>query len=238
MKLSVIIPTLNEYNYISNTIESAKHSAVLGAPHEIIVVDCGSTDGTPYLVEQMRVRLIKNHSSMAGRAEPLNVGGEIATGDVLLFLDADSILPFGYDRAISNALLNSEIVGGAFEFALDGEGFGLRLVELINRIRYRISHEFYGDQGIFVRTEIFQKIGGFPRTRILESSEFCSAMGKIGKLVLIRKFINTSPRRFHDGGVYKVLASDIKIWWLNLIGRPVDHFGNNYWKENIIRGKN
>ncbi|MFQ5786564.1 MAG: glycosyltransferase family 2 protein [Thermodesulfobacteriota bacterium] len=238
MKLSVIVPTLNEYDFISNAINSVRLKAVKGTPHEIIVVDCGSTDGTPYLVKQMKVKLIQCIPSMAGRAEPLNEGASVATGDVLLFLDADSILPIGYDRDISNALLNTEIVGGAFEFALDGKGFGLRLVELINRIRYRISHQFYGDQGIFVRAGVFHKIGGYPKKKILESSEMCSTMSRMGKLVLIRKSVRTSPRRFIEGGVYRVLANDIKIWWLNIIGRPVDHFGNNYWKENIIRGRN
>ncbi|MDA2918292.1 TIGR04283 family arsenosugar biosynthesis glycosyltransferase [Desulfobacterota bacterium AH_259_B03_O07] len=238
MKLSVIIPALNEYNYISNTIDSIRLKAILGNPNEIIVVDCGSTDGTPDLVKQLRVKLIQCIPSMAGRAEPLNLGASAATGDVLLFLDADSILPIGYDSDISNALLNTEIVGGAFEFALDGKGFGLRLIELINRIRYRISHEFYGDQGIFVRTGVFHKLGGYPKREILESSEFCSSIRRTGKLALVRKCVKTSPRRFHEGGVYRVFVNDVKIWWLNLIGRQVDRFGNKYWKENIMRGKN
>jgi rSAM/selenodomain-associated transferase 2 len=237
MHLSVIIPALNEYNYISETVRAVRHNAIIGGPHEIIVVDTGSADGTPKIARELGVKLIEISPDIAGRAGALNKGASISTGDVYLFLDADTILPEGYDAAIKAVMENLDIAGGAFEFALNGKGFGLRVVELINRLRYRISHQFYGDQGIFVRATVFRRVGGYPKKGILEASDFCSSVKKVGKLALIRKKIKTSPRRFLEGGVYRVLAGDIIIWWLDLMGKPVDQFADNYWKKNIYKAK-
>ena len=237
MHLSVIIPALNEYKYISETVRAVRHNAINGGPHEIIVVDTGSADGTPKIARGLGVKLIEISPDIAGRAQALNKGASISTGDVYLFLDADTILPEGYDAAIEAVMENLDIAGGAFEFALDGKGFGLRVVELINRIRYRISHQFYGDQGIFVRATVFRRVGGYPKKGILEASDFCSSVKKVGKLALIRKKIKTSPRRFLDGGVYRVLAGDIIIWWLDLMGKPVDQFADDYCKKNTQKAK-
>jgi rSAM/selenodomain-associated transferase 2 len=237
MHLSVIIPALNEHQYMSDTIQAVRHNAIIGGPHEIIVVDTGSVDGTPKIARELGVKLIEIRPEIAGRAQALNAGASISTGDVYLFLDADTILPEGYDAAIKTVLENHDIAGGAFEFALDGKGFGLRVVELINRIRYRISDQFYGDQGIFVRATVFREAGGYPNKGILEASDFCSSLKKIGKLALIRKKIRTSPRRFVEGGVYRVLAGDLRIWWLDLIGKPVDQFADIYWKKNKYKAK-
>ncbi|MGB7290867.1 MAG: TIGR04283 family arsenosugar biosynthesis glycosyltransferase [Thermodesulfobacteriota bacterium] len=237
MHLSVIIPALNERQYISDTLHAVRHNAIIGGPHEIIVVDTGSADGTPEIARALGVKVIEIRPEIAGRAQALNTGAGISTGDVYLFLDADTILPEGYDAAIKTVMEDQDIAGGAFEFALDGRGFGLRVVELTNRIRYRISHQFYGDQGIFVRATAFRGVGGYPKKGILEASDFCSSLKKVGKLALIRKEIKTSPRRFLEGGVYRVLAGDIKIWWLDLMGKPVDQFTDIYWKKNIYKAK-
>ena len=236
MKLSIIIPTLNESQYLPATIHSIREQAVLREHHEVIVVDCGSTDGTVNIALQLGVIPIQMEYTLTGRAFALNKGAEVATGNVFLFLDADTLPPVGYDEAIQSALEDPGIVGGAFEFALDGRGFGLRLVELINRLRYRISQRYYGDQGIFVRANVFRMYGGYPPRRILEAAYFCTSLKRIGKLTLIKKPMKTSPRRFLEGGVYSVLAKDIKIWCLDLMGKPVDRYADSYWGENL-RGK-
>ncbi len=237
MRLSVIIPALNECKYISNTIGAVMRNAVIGQPHEIVVVDTGSTDGTPEIVKKLGVKLVEIKPDIPGRSQALNTGAGVSTGDVYLFLDADTILPEGYDAAIKTVLQNQNIAGGAFEFSLEGNEFSLRVVELINRIRYRLSHRFYGDQGIFVRASVYREVGGYPTKRILEASDFCSLLKKVGKLALIRQKVRTSPRRFLEGGVYRVLASDIRIWWLDLIGISVDKLGDAYWKKNIYKAK-
>ena len=157
MKLSVIIPTLNEAAYIPATIEKIMQNASLGEPYEIIVVDSGSTDETCEIANKLGAKIVPAKSSLPGRAYVLNEAAESATGDVFLFLDADTLVPQGYDESMERALTNPNVVGGAFEFCLDGEEFGLRVVEFVNRIRYRIRQRYYGDQGIFVRAGVLKK---------------------------------------------------------------------------------
>ncbi len=236
MRLSVIIPTLNEAGYLAAAVAQARLRAALGPPHEIIVADCGSADGTAGLAARLETQLAQGRPAFSSRAAALNGGAAVATGDVLLFLDADTMVPRGYDRAIRQALGGPQVVGGAFEFALDGPQLGLRLVEVINRVRYRLWPLYYGDQGVFVRALAFRQVGGYPERRLLEASDFCKRLGRRGKLVLVRKYARTSARRFVEGGIYHVLAHDCRIWWRDLLGLPTEQFGPAYQEDNLLRG--
>jgi rSAM/selenodomain-associated transferase 2 len=236
MRLSIIIPTLNEVHHLSAAVAQARIQAVLGEPHEIIVADCGSVDGTADLAVSLRTHLVQVRPEQCSRAVALNCGALEATGDVLLALDADTLVPHGYDRAIRHALRDPHVIGGAFEFALEGPQLGLRLVEVINRIRYRLWPLYYGDQGIFIRAAVFRKVGGYPERLILEASDFCRRVRREGRLVLLPKYMKTSARRFVEGGIYRVLAHDCRIWWLDLLGRKTEQFGPAYQRNNIFRG--
>ncbi len=238
MYLSIIIPTLNEAGYLATTIECLKQNSVLDDKKEIIVIDSGSSDNTCEIAREFKVRLIKGQKRKLGKAHVLNEAAQVAEGEAYLFLDADTLVPPGYDKMVDTALSNPEVVGGAFEFALDGTEFGLRVVELINRIRYRICQRYYGDQGIFVRANMFRRVGGYPEIGLLEAAYLCKKLKKNGKLKLIKEHMKTSPRRFIDGGIYRVLSSDIKIWFLDLIGVGIDKYAPAYWKENKVRSKN
>lgn len=236
MTLSIIIPTLNEEEYLASTIEHLRKCS--NNEHEIIVIDSGSRDKTCDIAKSLGLNLIQCDSNSLGKSHILNQAAERAAGDVLLFLDADTLVPAEFDRLIESSLLDTGVVGGAFEFTLDGPEFGLRVVELINRTRYRVRQRFYGDQGIFVRTEVFERVGGYPEIDLLESAYLCRNLRKHGKLKLIKEEIRTSPRRFIDGGIYRVLWGDIKIWFLDLIGMSVSKYAAPYWKENKSRSKN
>ena len=185
IKLSIIIPTLNEADYITSTLSSIIVNKCYENKPEIIVVDSGSTDNTADIARPLVDKLILLKPASSGKWEALNKGAEKCSGEILLFLDADTIVPKNYDREIENVLMKSNIVGGAFEFTLDGEEFGLRVVELINRVRYRVRHSFYGDQGFFVRSDIFHKAGMFPARRLFETSAMCRKLRRYGKLILI-----------------------------------------------------
>ena len=238
MKFSIIIPTLNEAAYLAETLQQIKSSTSLGEPYEIIVIDSGSYDTTCEIAQKLEVKLLQYKSGSLGKAEALNEAAQSASGDVYLFLDADTLVPEGFDTLIKSALIDPKVVGGAFEFTLDGPDFGLRVVEFINRVRYRIRQRYYGDQGVFVRAEIFLRAGGYPKIALMESTHLCKKLRKLGKLVLINENMKTSPRRFIDRGIYRVLASDIKIWFLDFIGVSVDKYASSYWKENQLRFKN
>jgi len=181
MKLSVIIPTLNEESCIARTLEEVRSKARPGNLHEVIVVDTGSTDGTTGIVSGLAgVTLLQPEACAPGRGQGLNIGSNHATGDALLFLDADTSPPEGYDEAIENALADPNVAGGAFEFALDGPDFIFRVIEAINRAHYRLLKLYHGDQGMFVRTGLFREIGGFPQRGILESYYLCRLLKQRG----------------------------------------------------------
>ncbi len=235
MNLSIIIPTLNEADYLASTIEHLRQNS--SSDHEIIVIDSGSTDLTCEIADTLGVKLINYKGKVLGKAQVLNHAAGFASGEVFLFLDADTLVPTGFDISITAVLMDREVVGGAFEFTLDGPEFGLRVVELINRTRYRVRQRYYGDQGVFVLSDTFSRIGGYPEVSLFESAHLCKSLRKEGKLKLIRKKIMTSPRRFLDGGIYNVLWGDIKLWFFDLMGVSVEKYAAPYWKENELRSK-
>jgi glycosyltransferase involved in cell wall biosynthesis len=236
MRLSILIPTLNEAAHLSQAVAHARRRTTLGPPHEIIVADCNSSDGTADLAVRLGTRLVQGRPSLSSRAAALNRAAAAATGDVLLALDADTLVPRGYDAAIRRALRDPYAVGGAFEFALDGTHPGLRVVEFVNRVRYRLWPWYYGDQGVFVRAAVFRRVGGYPERRLLEASDFCKRLEREGRLVLVRRYMRTSARRFVEGGVFRVLAHDVRIWGLDMLGRPTEQFGLDYQEHNRRRG--
>jgi glycosyltransferase involved in cell wall biosynthesis len=237
MKLSIVIPTLNEARFLAAAVEGVRGRGLAGPRPEVIVADCGSTDGTAELAKGLGVQVLRPPPALESRAAACNAGAACASGDVLLFLDADSLVPRGYDAAMVRALGDPRVIGGAFEFALDGREWGLRVVEIINRVRYRMWPWYYSDQGLFVRTAAFRKVGGFPRRRIMESSDLCRLLWRRGRLALIPRPLRTSSRRFLAGGVWRVLGHDVAIWFLDLVGRPTEHFGAAYQEDNRCRGR-
>ncbi|MGF1580897.1 MAG: TIGR04283 family arsenosugar biosynthesis glycosyltransferase [Gemmataceae bacterium] len=238
MRLSVIIPTLNEELFLTRAIHSLRANRTTGIEQEILVADCGSIDKTRDIAANHQIRALTREPRLDSRAAALNFGATHAQGDVLLFVDADTLVPRGYDQAIQQSLRSPRVVGGAFEFALDEKHPNLRLVELVNRIRYRIWPDYYGDQGIFIRAEVFRFVAGYPERKILEASDFCRKVQRVGKMALIRRPMVTSSRRFLEGGILKVLAKDAWIWGRDRLGVSTEQFGRGYQQNNHDRGRN
>ena len=234
-RFSIIIPTLNEIDSIEATVGRARITAA-AHDYEIVVADSGSSDGTVALARGLDTRVVVD-AEVRCRAEACNLGAGAARGEIFVFLDADTRTPNDFLDAIEHVLRRPGTIGGAFEFALTGRGLSLRVIELINRIRYRIWRRYYGDQMLFVRADDFRAVGGFPARRILESSDLCLLLARRGRLRLVRQQVLTSSRRFLDGGVWRVFGSDIWIWFLDLIGLKTDRFGARYWNYNRLRGQ-
>ncbi|AHM58584.1 family 2 glycosyl transferase [Flammeovirgaceae bacterium 311] len=232
MKLSIIIPTCNEEDYLQKTLNAASNHASGKHGIEILVIDCGSTDGTTDIIRQKSVVVVTNPMLAGKKWASLRMGARLAQGDVFLFLDADTLLPPDYDVAIANVLQNERIIGGAFEFSFVEKSPLLSLVTYINRIRYRFRKRFYGDQGIFVRRTAYVISGGWPERQLMEAAYFCKKLQEHGKLALIQPAVRTSARRFIQGGVLKVFFKDIRIWWEDLIGKDVERYGEQYWQHN------
>lgn len=235
----MVVPTLNEARWLAAAVGSVRDGARAGGAFEVVVADCGSADGTVELARELGCRVVggaEGEDDLDARGPAADAGGRAARGDVLLFLDADCRLPPGWDRAVAGALADPEVVGGGFEFSLDGPGPGLRVVEAVDRLRYRTSHLFYGDQAVFVRAEAWRAVGGFRGARILESAQLCRRLKKRGRLELLPFAVAASPRRFERGGVARVLAADVALWLAGLLRLPIDRLGGTlYWRENRRR---
>ncbi len=195
-KISIIIPVLNEANTICSVLVG-----VLDAQNvEVIVVDGGSHDDTIAIAQSLGVKVI---SAPAGRASQMNAGAAVATGNILLFLHADTRLPAGFDTLILQALQDSRTVGGAFELRIDAKLRGLRLIEKMVNMRSRWLSMPYGDQAIFLKATVFHEIGGFPNLPIMEDFELMRRLKHCGKITILPAAVLTSGRRWQKLGVVK-----------------------------------
>lgn len=239
MKLSIIIPTYNEADNILKTLQGL-HERASENPFEILIIDCGSSDETLASIHYPEVISVSNPRLAGKKYSSLRLGAKLAQGNVLLFLDADTLVPQDYDAAIAEALKDQKVVGGAFEFSFDKLSFSLYCIAFINRIRYRVRKRFYGDQGIFVRKRVYEEAGGWPARTLLEAAYLCKNLQKFGKMRLLRRSVITSSRRFTEGGIWRVFKHDMKIWLMDLLGMDVEKYGAEYWqknKENGLKGE-
>jgi len=192
-RVSVVIPTLNEATNIAFLLEKIRASD----PHEIIVADGGSADGTIGLAEKSGARVV---SAPIGRAAQMNHGASIATGEFLLFLHADTVPPVGYCTIISEILNRPGTSAGAFRFQLD-DGIGASsLIEQLVHLRCKLFGTPYGDQGLFLRRCLFEKTGGFPDRPVLEDLGIIKRLRKRGMVRITREPAVTSSRRWRNGG--------------------------------------
>lgn len=202
MKVSVIIPTLNEAGSITRTIEA------IGSDAEVIVVDGGSTDSTVDRAFSLGARIIR---SKAGRGLQMDSGARSATGDLLLFLHADTLLPEGWSGSIEQALENEEVVAGGFSLSIDSTLARFRLIEYFTNLRSRSLGLIYGDQAIFARRDPFFEAGGFGKLPLMEDVDCVKKLSRLGRVVTLNKSVLTSPRRWNNGGVVK---NTFKNWLL------------------------
>ena len=235
LKLSIIIPSLNEEDYLGQCLESVRQNSQKPKEIEVLLVDSGSHDRSTEIARKAGSKVLSPKIKGLNKAIALNFAAERAKGEILLFLDADSTPPPQFDFHIYKALDDLKTVGGAFHFYFIERSLGLRFVEIVNRARYRIWKKYYGDQGIFVRRATFKKIGGYPPCSILEASKLCERLKQEGSLKLIPLCMRTSARRFIEGGVSKVFLRDIRIWFYDLIGLDTEKFAASYWNYNTKR---
>lgn len=234
--VSIIIPTLNEAKNLAATIAHLRRASEQG-PVELIVSDCNSSDGSAALARSLGAKAVVQGARC--RADALNRGASCARGDVLLFVHADTLLERGFVRRIERALRDENIVGGAFDFAFADDPRTrpwqrrqLDFVILVNRCRFRLTGNFYGDQAIFVRRHIFDRIGGFPNLRLLEDVGFCRQMRRLGRTAILQPPVLTSPRRFLSRGVTRQLIQDMIILGCDNLGLAPEIMWDGYQQWN------
>ena len=187
--LSIIIPTLDEAGSIGATLDALAREA---EGFEVIVVDGGSLDGTAELVRSRGVKLIE---SARGRGRQLDAGARAASGRALWFLHADTLPSAGFAGAIEEALNDPSVVAGNFDVYFDGGRPAARFLTWLYP-QLRKLGLCYGDSGIFVRREAYERVGGFRDFPIFEDLDLVRRLGKVGRVAHLRARVTTSSRRF------------------------------------------
>ena len=175
----------------------ARHLRALShlAPYEIIVVDGGSGDRSGEICRQFDVKLI---SSERGRARQMNHGARQASGEVLLFLHADTRLPQSAFADIAAALRDPRYLGGRFDVDLEGRHRMLKIISALINYRSRATKVGTGDQALFVRRAVFERMGGFPEISLMEDVAFCRQLKRMGDIACLRSRVITSARRWES----------------------------------------
>jgi rSAM/selenodomain-associated transferase 2 len=207
MLISVIIPTLNEEVNLPVALRQlADHPDV-----ELIIVDGGSTDHT---VETDRRSTPYVFCTQPGRARQMNLGARHATGDILLFLHADTFLLPGALDEIQRRIISDGAVGGAFDLHIDSRRRLCRFVARVASRRSRWLRLPYGDQGIFVWRQVFEALGGFPEIPIMEDISFARRLRRAGHLTFIRSGLVTSGRHWNANSM---LRATLVNWWVTTL---------------------
>ena len=218
MRLSIIIPALNEAQAIGATLASAAPLRARG--HEVIVADGGSEDATRELAAPLADRVLV---APRGRASQMNAGAAAAAGDALLFLHADTRLPADADHVICHSLKTN--LWGRFDVAIEGRSVLLPVIATFMNARSRLSGIATGDQAIFVRRDAFP---GFPEIALMEDIAFSRLMKRRSPPACLREAAVTSGRRWDERGVLRTM---LLMWRLRLgyfLGAAPDDLARRY----------
>jgi rSAM/selenodomain-associated transferase 2 len=213
-EIAVIVPVLNEAGRINSFLRHLR-SRTTGHSVQIIVVDgAAGCETISSITEADIVKL----SAQKGRAKQMNAGAAAANAPILVFLHADAQLPPNALGEISDTMKNQEYAAGAFEIEYDSDSFVLRLIALRSNIRCRISRIPYGDQGIFVRKDYFQSIGGYRQIDFLEDVDLMRRIKRDGKKICILKSrLRASARRWQKEGIlYGMIRNNIVVGLFHL----------------------
>ena len=240
IKLSIVVPLLNEADNLPRLIG---HLARLNpAPSQVILVDGSSTDNSVAIVKELIESLIDSSQSAvngqfidwqiiksaAGRALQMNAGAELAMGDVLLFLHADTQLPNHAITEITSAVMRAE--WGRFDVRLDSPAWMLKVVSQMINWRSRWSGIATGDQAIFIKQSCFDQLGGYPQQPLMEDIELCKRLKAIGRPACLRSKVITSARRWQQYGTWRTI---LVMWHLRFDywrGVSADNIKQRYYK--------
>src|SRR5712691_11771343 len=200
-KLSIILPVLNEGEAIAAALDALGNLRALGT--EVIVVDGGSRDAT---IQRARLRADRVISAQRGRALQMNAGAAKASGDVLMFLHADTRLPADADHVVLNGLERSGRAWGRFDVSIDGRAPLLAVVAWLMNLRSRLTGIATGDQAIFVRRDVFQAAGGFPEIPLMEDIALCKSLKRASRPLCLAARVVTSGRRWEKDGVLSTMV--------------------------------
>jgi rSAM/selenodomain-associated transferase 2 len=207
-RLSIIMPVLDEGEGIAGALDALAELRALGV--EVMVVDGGSRDAT---VQRARLRADQVLTAPLGRALQMNAGAAKASGDVLLFLHADTRLPHEAERLVLDGLARSNQAWGRFDVTIEGRHPMLKLVATMMNLRSRLTGIATGDQAIFVKRDAFLAAGGFPEIPLMEDIALSKRLKRSGRPLCLRERVTTSGRRWEANGVFRTI---FLMWRLRL----------------------
>jgi len=228
-RISIIIPTLNEAATIARTLSHLEGVDNL----EVIVVDGGSNDETAALAEARGAKVIQSNP---GKAVQMNAGADAAAGDVLVFLHADTLLPENFSRQIVSALNQNGVAAGAFRLSIASNVAGIRIIERMANLRSRFLRLPYGDQALFMKKSLFEKMGGFAKVPIMEDFILVRRLKRKGKIVILSAAVATSPRRWLHFGIVKTWLVNQAIIIAYYLGIPPERLTRWYRREESKSG--
>lgn len=217
--ISIVIPTLNEQASIRMTIQSA----IDAGGGEIIVADGGSTDDTVSIARNAGASKIVR--SFPGRGTQQNAGAALATRDVLLFLHADNRLGC---KCLEQIAASDDVVWGCFHHRIDSPKRRFRAIEFGNGLRVRVRGMAFGDQAIFVRTNVFRQQGGFPEIPLMEDVELSQRLRKIKRPLLLPGPVTISPRRWEKNGIVRQTLTNWSIQVSHTMGTSPEKLARRY----------
>ena len=229
--VAVILPVFNEANHLEKTLSEL----LAGHPFdEVIVVDGGSTDASveivcklmsadtpgsqpiPYLIQAPR-----------GRARQMHAGAQVATSDALLFLHADTAPSVDAVARIRDAVRHDRL-WGRFDVRLSGRHFVFRLIERLMNWRSRVSGIATGDQGLFVRRDVYRMLGGFAPIALMEDVEFSTRLKWVGKPARLRGPVIASSRRWEERGIMRTILLMWALRFLYWLGVSPERLARRY----------
>jgi rSAM/selenodomain-associated transferase 2 len=219
--LSIIIPVLNEAKNIKATLRSTESDDCV----EIVVADGGSEDNTVEIARHAGAKVVL---SPPGRARQLNRGAAEAQGEVYLFLHGDTRLPDGYARFVRETMARDDIVAGAFRLAIDSPQKKFKWVAGAANLRSRFMRFPYGDQAIFLRSDLFRELGGFPQLPVMEDFCLVQSLRRQGRIHILDQQVVTSARRWLRLGVFRTILINQLMVVGFLLGLPLDFLAKIY----------
>lgn len=206
MKITTIIPTKNEEANIGPLLDSLLEYS----PEELLVVDGGSEDETREIAKARGVRV---EVVRGGVIAQLNEAAKLVSGDVLLFLHADSRLMCNPFTAIAREMESEHVAGGGFRLSYGDAKARYRFITRTANWRAKAMGLPMGDQGIFIRAEVFGLLQGFREGPLLPDLDLMVRARHHGRIVLVDEPLHTSPRRYEENGfVRNVLANQLLFY--------------------------
>jgi rSAM/selenodomain-associated transferase 2 len=224
--ISIVIPVLNDREKLTRCLENMQ--AVSGI--ETIVVDGGSSDGSPEEAGKHPVTVVR---TARGRAGQMNAGAAAAAGEVLLFLHVDTVLPSDFPLLLEHVVHDGQAVGGAFTFAVDGRGAFYRFIERTANFRSRYMRVVFGDQAIFATSTAFRSAGGYPDQPVMEDCAFADRLRRQGNFIILPQKAVTSARRWEEAGPLWNTLVNVVITWAYRLGVSPERLKK--WHKRAMR---